>query len=307
MSGLILHHYDFSNYSEKVRVALGYKSLEWSSVIVPPVIPKPDLTALTGGYRRAPVLQIGADIYCDTRLILRELERRYPQPSLFPSGQTGIANAVAAWAEGPLFRSVMLYAWGTNHDLMPHELFEDRARMRGLPVPSVKSVERAAARSAPLVRTQMPFIEDLLADGRQWICGTNVTVADLAIFHAMWFLTDQSPRLSHEFDRFERLREWMLRMKGFGHGRSQTMTAGAAIEIARASSPSAPRASVLQPEDPELGSLVEIRAADYARDAIAGTLVLVDDDELAVSLRGDRAGDIVAHFPRIGFELRESP
>ncbi|WP_375167095.1 MULTISPECIES: glutathione S-transferase N-terminal domain-containing protein [unclassified Bradyrhizobium] len=50
MSGLILHHYDFSNYSEKVRVALGYKSLEWSSVIVPPVIPKPDLTALTGGY-----------------------------------------------------------------------------------------------------------------------------------------------------------------------------------------------------------------------------------------------------------------
>jgi glutathione S-transferase len=77
MSALILHHYDFSNYSEKVRVALGFKSLEWSSVIVPPVTPKPDLTALTGGYRRAPVLQIGADIYCDTRLILRELERRH--------------------------------------------------------------------------------------------------------------------------------------------------------------------------------------------------------------------------------------
>jgi hypothetical protein len=31
MSELILHHYDFSNYSEKVRVALGYKSF-WSSV-----------------------------------------------------------------------------------------------------------------------------------------------------------------------------------------------------------------------------------------------------------------------------------
>ncbi|KRR19442.1 glutathione S-transferase family protein [Bradyrhizobium retamae] len=306
MSELILHHYDFSNYSEKIRVALGYKSLEWSSVIVPPVTPKPDLTALTGGYRRAPVLQIGADIYCDTRLILRELERRHPRPSLFPPGQIGLANAVAAWAEGPLFRSVMLYAWGTNHDLMPQELFEDRARMRGLPVPSVKSVERAAARSAPLVRTQMPLIEDMLADGRPWICGTNVTVADLAVFHAMWFLTDRSPRLSHEFDRFELLRQWMSRMRAIGHGRSRTITASAAIEVARSSSPTVPRTSVRQPEDPKLGSLVEIRAADYAKDAIVGTLALVDDDEIAVWLRSDQAGDVIVHFPRIGFELREA-
>jgi Glutathione S-transferase, N-terminal domain len=41
-------------------------------------MPKPDLTALTGGYRKTPVLQIGADIYCDSQLIMRELERRYP-------------------------------------------------------------------------------------------------------------------------------------------------------------------------------------------------------------------------------------
>ena len=46
---LILHHYDFSNYSEKARLALGYKGLDWTSVIIPPVAPKPDLTPLTGG------------------------------------------------------------------------------------------------------------------------------------------------------------------------------------------------------------------------------------------------------------------
>ena len=84
---LILHHYDFSNYSEKVRLALGYKGLDWCSVIIPPVAPKPDLTPLTGGYRRTPVLQVGADIYCDTRLILAELERRKPQPTLFPTAE----------------------------------------------------------------------------------------------------------------------------------------------------------------------------------------------------------------------------
>jgi glutathione S-transferase len=76
MDELILHHYDFSNYLEKVRLALGYKKLNWRSVIIPAMNPKPDLIPLTGGYRRTPVLQIGADVYCDTQLILSELDRR---------------------------------------------------------------------------------------------------------------------------------------------------------------------------------------------------------------------------------------
>jgi len=304
MSDLILHHYDFSNYSEKVRVALGFKSLDWASVTIPPVLPKPNLALLTGGYRRAPVLQIGADIYCDTRLILQELDRRHGEPTLFPRGHIGLANAVAAWAEGPLFRSVMLYAWGTNHDLMPPELFEDRARMRGLPTPSVTSVERAAARNAPLVRTQLPFIEDMLGDGRPWLCGERFTVADLAVFHAMWFLTDRSSRLAHEFDRFESLRVWMSRVRDFGHGRPRSMTAEEALDVAKSSRPLPSRPSVRQPEDPEVGSMVEIRAADYAKDAIVGKLEFLDDDELAVSTQNDRVGSVVVHFPRIGFEMR---
>ena len=85
VADLILHHYDFSNYAEKVRLALGYKGLGWRSVIIPPIAPKPELMPLTGGYRRTPVLQIGADIFCDTRQILRELERRQPEPTLYPA------------------------------------------------------------------------------------------------------------------------------------------------------------------------------------------------------------------------------
>src|SRR5262245_43737034 len=261
MCKLILHHYGFSNYSEKIRVMMGYKSLDWSSVIVPPVLPKPDLLPLTGGYRRTPVLQIGADVYCDTRLILRELDRRHPEPPLCPEGVMGMANAVAAWAEGPLFRAVMLYTWGTNHDLMPSELFQDRARMWGLPTPSVASVEHAAARNAPLVRAQLPYIEDMLRDGRRWLCGDRFSVADLAVFHAIWFLTDRSPRLAHELDRFGSLKAWMGRVRDMRHGRPRAMSAGEALDIAKSSEPVPPRASFRQPEDPEPGSAVEIRAA----------------------------------------------
>ena len=61
MSDMILHHYAASPFSEKVRVAFGIKGLVWKSVIIPRILPKPDLMPLTGGYRKTPVLQIGAD------------------------------------------------------------------------------------------------------------------------------------------------------------------------------------------------------------------------------------------------------
>ena len=49
------------------------------------------------------MLQIGADIYCDTRLILREIDRGKPDPTLYPEGHAGLANAMAAWAEDRRF------------------------------------------------------------------------------------------------------------------------------------------------------------------------------------------------------------
>jgi glutathione S-transferase len=84
MSDLILHHYNMSPFAEKVRLILGHKGLAWQSVHIPPVLPKPDVVALTGGYRKTPFLQVGADVYCDTALIARVLEARQPTASLYP-------------------------------------------------------------------------------------------------------------------------------------------------------------------------------------------------------------------------------
>lgn len=81
MSEPILHHYPVSPFAEKVRAMLGFKGLAWKSVQIPLILPKPDVVALTGGYRKTPILQLGADIYCDTALIARVLERLAPAPS----------------------------------------------------------------------------------------------------------------------------------------------------------------------------------------------------------------------------------
>ena len=83
---VILHRFPQSPFSEKIRLIFGLKGVAWTSVLISRIMPRPDLMPLTGGYRRTPVMQIGADIYCDTQCIIRELERRFPEPTLFPEG-----------------------------------------------------------------------------------------------------------------------------------------------------------------------------------------------------------------------------
>src|SRR5882757_2683746 len=188
MNDLILHHYDFSNFAEKARLMLGFKGLAWRGVEQPPILPKPNLAPLTGGYRRIPVLQEGADLWCDTRLIARELERRVPAPTLFPAATSGAAEAIAWWAEHQFMRPVALYVSGINADHMPAGLHEDRARLHGLPVPSVEAVRAAAIRNLHLVRPQLHWLAGMLEDGRPYLLGNVACIADFAAVHVVWFL-----------------------------------------------------------------------------------------------------------------------
>jgi len=140
MSELILHHYPNSPFAEKVRLILGYKRLAWKSVFIPMIMPKTDLTALTGGYRKTPVLQIGADIYCDTALIADVLEQLAPVPTLYPEAVKGAARIVAQWADGPLFTAAMAWNFqpagvaqvfaGASEEAIK-AFVADRAAMRG--------------------------------------------------------------------------------------------------------------------------------------------------------------------------------
>ena len=151
--------------------------------------------------------------------------RRKPQPTLYPAGIAANAQMIAYWAEHQFFRPVSLYVSGTNHDLLPDNLQADRSAMRGLPPPDAATMQRATRRNAPLVRAQLPLIDALLGGDRSWIAGHEVSVADFAVYHALWFITARSDRLAHELAPFPRIAEWMARMRAFGHGTSQPMSA----------------------------------------------------------------------------------
>ena len=169
---------------------LGFKGLAWRSVIVPPVMPKPDLTALTGGYRRTPNLQIGADVYCDSELIARVLERHQPSPPLFPKS-AALAPLLAQWADSTLFWTVI--AFTMRPDTMAHVF-------AGQPPEAVKafSADRAAMTagmrriSSVDALAQLPpylaVLDAQLADGRTWLFGSAPCIADFSVAHCLWFI-----------------------------------------------------------------------------------------------------------------------
>ena len=82
MNDLILHHYAMSPFSEKIRIMLGYAQVNWQSCITREMPPRPLLARLAGGYRKIPVAQMGADIFCDSKIIAAEIAQLSQKPLL---------------------------------------------------------------------------------------------------------------------------------------------------------------------------------------------------------------------------------
>ena len=304
MSGLILHHYDFSNFAEKARLMLGYKGLAWRGVEIPPIAPKPKLVPLTGGYRRTPVLQDGADIWCDTNLIARELERRAPSPSFWPAATAGFDEVIVRWAEHQFMRPTALYVSGVNAEHMPEGLHEDRAKLHGLPVPSLEAVRKAATRNLHLVRPQIKWLADMLEDGRSYLLGDTPCIADFATYHVVWFYRGRKIDCRGVFDAYPKIVAWRDRMAAIGHGRRTDIDADTALAEAKAARPAPPRRSEPQEGDPLPGQRARVRAADNARDWIEGEVWFIDAGEIALLRTDPEVGDVAVHFPRLGYDWR---
>ena len=185
---LILHQYPESSFAEKIRLALGLKGLAWHAVEIPAFEPKPDYTPLTAGYRRTPALQIGADVYCDTRLIAEVLEQLAPAPSVYaPDPRTrALGETLITWGESQLMWPIARYITGLNARAFSAEFHLDRARLHGKPAPSVEQVVASAGRFLPQVAPQLAWLEDLLAPGQPFLLGAEPTLADFAVYAAPW-------------------------------------------------------------------------------------------------------------------------
>ena len=305
---LILHHYATSPFAEKIRSILGYKNLAWTSVTIPMIMPKPDLVALTGGYRRTPVLQIGSDIYCDTSLIADVLERIAPSPTLYPHEYVGLARIVAQWADSTLFWTAIPHAFqpagvaqifaGMAPDTA--QIFAaDRAAFRGN-APRLRQPENTAA-----LRTYLRRFEAMLLDGRVWLLGSSASIADFSVYHCLWFVRRLSA-VAEILDEFPHVLAWHDRMKRHAQAATSDMTGEAAIAVASGATPSrADDDAWADFHGAARGDRVTVAALDTGIDPVEGELTCSLRDEIAIRRVDERAGEVVVHFPRIGFEMRK--
>lgn len=305
MTDIILHHYHGSPFAEKIHVLLGVHQLQWRSVIIPKVMPKPDLLALTGGYRKTPVLQIGADIYCDTALISRVLDERSNQPSLYPAEHQFSAQAIATWADNILFPITVALVFQpeiiSQRFSSPAEteaFVKDRIALRKNGYQRQVSVAEAHA----VLDSCLADYNQQLSDGRPYLLGEAVTIADVAVYHPLWFVRGAAV-VGEKLKPYRHLLDWMDRLASFGHGESEALSAEAAIEIARSSSIATVEHSSDIP-DVAVGDEVEVAPADYGMDPVRGTLLRADGREIIVQRNDERAGEVAVHFPRFCYTLR---
>jgi len=300
MSEIILHHYDMSPYAEKIRLALGRKSLQWRSVQTPMVMPKPDHVELTGGYRRVPVLQIGADIYCDTHGIARALDRLYPDPPLSPRGMETVENALSRWAE-TTFMMVVLAFFGIG-GVFPEEFVEDRRKTMVPPGANLDQTKVILSSKLLQIRANLDRLEHQLADGRAFLLGSEPCLADLSAYHPLLFLSTH-PRTAALLQPLRRVPAWMQRVRAIGHGKPSPITSAEALEIARAAQPAAFEGEPVLPDGMRLGTPIVVIPDEYGSGIVAGSLAASGLHEIAVRRQTERAGEVVVHFPREDYSV----
>ncbi len=300
MPDLILHHYDMSPYAEKIRLALGHKGLAWSSVKTPMVLPKPDHFELTGGYRRVPVLQIGADVYCDSHLIVRVLDRIKPEPPLSPRGREVEEVAFSRWAE-TTFMMVIQAFFGIG-GIFPEEFVEDRKKTMLAPGTDLSQAPKALPTKLVQIRANLERLERQLADGRDFVFGDAACAADLSAYHPMMMLAIHE-RTAALLPPFPRVGAWLERVRAIGHGSPSPLEAAGAIEIARDARPAPFEGDPVLPDGMKVGTPVVVLHDEYGSGVVAGELAASDLHEIAVRRLTERAGEVVVHFPRDDFSV----
>ena len=301
MTELILHHFDISPFAEKIRLVMGIKGLTWRSVQIPLIMPKPKLTALTGGYRKTPVLQIGADIFCDTQCIARELEARYPDPGLFPEGSEGIALALSEWSDKAFFEPGAGLSMGTNQEI-PQAVLDDRKAFFNFM--DFETLPGSLPHLYGQLRAHTALLDRQLSDERPYLLGKAASWADVLAFFVVWMSRANIADSPALFSTFTFLEGWEQRMMSIGHGQCSELNEDDALTVARDTE--ANTAASVDSDDPlglSAGQAVTVAPDDYGIVPVAGELLCLTVDDIAIRRSDPLAGEVVVHFPRIGYRV----
>ena len=308
MSGIVLHQYAESPFSEKVRSILGYKGVSYQSVEIPMIMPRPDTMPLTGGYRKTPVMQIGADVYCDTAIICRVIDEIYPENTIYPEEHLGMINTVAHWTDTFLFKVCVAIAFQPKA-AATNPLFQDESAMSAFMADRAEFSKGSSELGMPFETAEPHFISHLnqldqqLSVGGPFLFGDEPSIADFSTYHNVWFIYTREA-LRDYFSPFEHLLAWYEKMVSFGHGNVEMIPGSAALAQASAAEPEEIMDAAFL-DDLQAGQSVSVMPIDYGFQPVVGELLAAGMDEIAVARNDNQVGRIVVHFPRTGFQIME--
>jgi glutathione S-transferase len=282
----------------------GYCDAQWQSVLSPAMPPRSIVDPLAGGYRRIPVMQIGADIFCDTKLIANELATAYDKPELaFETCGKEVAE-YSNYVDTTIFMAGVQTASPLKAIVTVFKLFsplqaikfiKDRTALRK--TSSVKPLRREQA--LKLIADHYADMESKLAENN-FLFGNSATVADFSAYHNLWFKNLSNG--GKPLEGHQKVNAWFNRMSKFGHGQRTGATKKHAFESAKNQTPrNIPQN--LQTAD-GIGRKVEIKPSDYAKDSVAGVLVGEDQSRWILARETTEFGSLHVHFPKLGFEIK---
>ncbi len=304
-SEIIMHCYDASPFTQKALRMLGIKRLAWRWVETPMMPPKDALVALTGGYRGTPVMQVGRHVYIDSQLIARELERRFPTPSLYPGGHAAIAHMLVKWSDA-MFRNGLTIAIEKTSSAWPEPFLDDRRYLFPDVDFAAAAAEGAHARSQ--FRAHASLMEEQLRATGAYLLGAAPGLADIQAHVFIVMARAYYPDVAAElFAGLERLAAWEQRMQAIGEGQREPIAAEAALAECRAS-----RAPIEGTVVAEFGGAlragmrVEVAPDDTRRGGVVGELVHLDRDTVVLRRSHAACGEVAVHFPRLGYRVNAS-
>ena len=299
---MILYHYPMSPFSEKSRLMLGFAGQSWQSLPCPEMPPRPGLDALAGGYRRIPVAQSGADMFCDSRLISDEIASLSGRACLHANGLDEDMAAYAKYLEGEVFwasvlsippTTIIRRLWSTIGLRKTLRFLSDRAgigKTARVGVPSGKVAAEGFTR----------YLDDLASRLQaDFLGGSSPAYIDFCAYHPLWFKWSVARHMPGPVP--PAVEAWYQRMAAFGHGQSSEITVVDAFAAARLCEPRpVPEGEQM---DPRMGSTVAVAPDDYALDAVRGTLAGLSATRIVVARETEESGTVHVHFPRSGYEI----
>ena len=298
-SPLIFYHYPASPYAEKVRLLAGYLDVDWRSVDVPIQPPRDQLAILAGGYRRIPVMQCGADIFCDTAVISDEVISRADR-NLAPCSEAALALAkraetdvfFAAIRQGSQLKTaigltVMLGVKGML------AFAKDRA--------SFAHGHDPAAQTRDIARSVFSsFLQDLeqILQSQAYLGGDSPCLSDFCCYHPI-FLAKGFKSIKESALPVE-VQAWMTRMNSFGWGHYTEMSGDDAMVLAKSNDPRP--LSEANAGHSDVGQWVTVTPTDTGRVPVTGTLVSRSESRIIIARRSEDVGLCHVHFPVTGFE-----